>query len=152
MPVPTPHNEAKLGDIAKVVLMPGDPLRAKYVAEHYLEHPVCFNTVRNMFGYTGTLRGRRVSVMGHGMGIPSITLYAWELYNFYGVESIIRIGSAGGVAEDVHAVRDGVVKGKVGGVYFRNGNFILDDACALHCLISGVDLDGHLEIVGHAND
>ncbi|MBQ9346756.1 MAG: purine-nucleoside phosphorylase [Oscillibacter sp.] len=108
MPVPTPHNEAKEGDIAKVVLMPGDPLRAKYVAEHYLEHPVCFNTVRNMLGFTGTVKGRRVSVMGHGMGIPSITLYAWELYNFYGVESIIRIGSAGGLADDVK-LRDVII-------------------------------------------
>ena len=108
MPVPTPHNEAKQGDIAKIVLMPGDPLRARYVAEHYLEHPVCFNTVRNMLGYTGTLRGRRVSVMGHGMGIPSVSLYAWELYSFYGVESIIRIGSAGGLADDVK-VRDVII-------------------------------------------
>ena len=98
---PTPHNEAKNGDIAKIVLMPGDPLRAQYVAEHYLENPVRFNAVRNMFGFTGTYRGRRVSVMGHGMGIPSIALYAHELYSFYDVESIIRIGSAGGVSEDV---------------------------------------------------
>lgn len=96
---PTPHNAAKAGDIAKTVLMPGDPLRAKYVAEHYLENVVCFNTVRNMLGYTGTYKGRRVSVMGHGMGIPSVCLYAHELYAFYGVENILRIGSAGGIAE-----------------------------------------------------
>ncbi len=97
---PTPHNGAKAGDIAKAVLMPGDPLRAQYVAEHYLENPVCFNTVRNMLGFTGTYKGRRLSVMGHGMGIPSICLYAYELYQFYGVESIFRIGSAGGIAEE----------------------------------------------------
>lgn len=108
MTAPTPHNEARPGDIARAVLMPGDPLRAKYVAEHYLEDPVCFNTVRGMLGFTGTYRGRRLSVMGSGMGVPSIGLYAYELYQFYGVESILRIGSAGGVAEDVR-VRDVVI-------------------------------------------
>ena len=102
MAAPTPHNEAKVGDIAKVVLMPGDPLRAQYVAEHYLENPVCFNHVRNMLGFTGTYQGQRISVMGHGMGIPSVSLYAYELYSFYGVESIIRIGSAGGVGDNTH--------------------------------------------------
>ena len=95
-------------EIAKVVLMPGDPLRAKHVAEHYLENPVCFNTVRNMLGYTGTYKGKKISVMGHGMGVPSAGLYAYELYQFYGVESILRIGSAGGIGEDVK-VRDVVV-------------------------------------------
>ena len=94
--------------IAKIVLFPGDPLRAKTVAETYLEAPVCFNTVRNMLGFTGTYRGRRISVMGSGMGIPSATLYAHELFHFYGVESIIRIGSAGGVADGVH-LRDLVI-------------------------------------------
>ena len=92
---------AEEGVIAKAVLMPGDPLRAKFVAEHYLENPVCFNTVRNMLGYTGTYKGRKLSVMGHGMGVPSAGLYAHELYNFYGVDTIIRIGSAGGIGEDV---------------------------------------------------
>ena len=102
MAAPTPHNEAKVGDIAKIVLMPGDPLRAKYIAENYLENPVCFNHVRNMLGFTGTYQGKRISVMGHGMGIPSVSLYAYELYAFYGVESIIRIGSAGGISENTH--------------------------------------------------
>lgn len=97
----TPHNTAKLGDIAKTVLMPGDPLRAKVIAETFLENPVCFNTVRNMFGYTGTYKGVRVSVMGSGMGMPSIGIYSYELYNFFGVENIIRVGSAGGIAEGV---------------------------------------------------
>ena len=91
---------AEEGSIAKAVLMPGDPLRAKFVAEHYLENPVCFNTVRNMLGYTGTYKGRKLSVMGHGMGVPSAGLYAHELYNFYGVDTIIRIGSAGGIGEN----------------------------------------------------
>lgn len=95
-------------NIAKVVLFPGDPLRAKTVAETYLENPVLFNSVRNMYGYTGTYQGKRISVMGSGMGIPSATLYAHELFHFYGVEAIIRIGSAGGVAEDVK-LRDLVV-------------------------------------------
>ena len=105
---PTPHNSAKPGDIAKTVLMPGDPLRAKYIAETYLEDVTCFNTVRNMFGYTGTYKGKRVSVMGGGMGIPSIGIYSYELYSFYGVESIIRIGSAGGFTSSVKA-RDIVI-------------------------------------------
>ncbi len=87
--------------IAKVVLMPGDPLRAKYVAEHFLENPVCFNTVRNMLGYTGTYKGKKISVMGHGMGIPSLGIYATELYTQFGVDAIIRIGSAGGLTDDV---------------------------------------------------
>lgn len=106
--VPTPHNGAKAGDIAKTVLMPGDPLRAKFIAETYLTNPVCFNTVRNMLGYTGTYKGKPVSVMGGGMGIPSVGIYTYELFNFYDVENIIRIGSAGGIADNVH-VRDVVV-------------------------------------------
>lgn len=108
MATPSACNEAKPGEIAKAVLMPGDPLRAKYVAEHYLEDPKCFNTVRGMLGYTGLYKGKHISVMGHGMGVPSIGLYTYELYNFYDVDSIIRIGSAGGVGEDVR-VRDVVI-------------------------------------------
>lgn len=104
----TPHNAAKEGDIAKTVLMPGDPLRAKYIAENYLENVTCFNTVRNMFGYTGTYKGKKVSVMGGGMGMPSIGIYSYELYAFYGVEQIIRIGSAGGISDNVH-LRDLVI-------------------------------------------
>lgn len=95
-------------NIAKVVLFPGDPLRAKIVAETYLENPTLFNSVRNMYGYTGTYQGKRVSVMGSGMGIPSATLYAHELFHFYGVEAIIRIGTAGGLADGV-ALRDLIV-------------------------------------------
>lgn len=106
--VPTPHNGAKLGDIAKTVLMPGDPLRAKYIAENYLENVKCFNTVRNMLGFTGSYKGKPVSVMGGGMGMPSVGIYTYELFNFYDVDNIIRIGSAGGIADGVH-VRDLVV-------------------------------------------
>ena len=97
----TPHNSASMGDIAKTVLMPGDPLRARFIAETFLEDPVEFNSVRNMLGYTGTYKGKRVSVMGSGMGIPSISLYAYELYQFYGVENIIRIGSTGAYDKDL---------------------------------------------------
>ncbi|MBE5961700.1 MAG: purine-nucleoside phosphorylase [Lachnospiraceae bacterium] len=108
LPTPTPHNAAKPGDIAKTVLMPGDPLRAKFIAETYLEDVVCFNTVRNMFGYTGTYKGKKVSVMGGGMGMPSIGIYSYELFNFYDVDNIIRIGSAGGISDGVQ-LRDVVI-------------------------------------------
>lgn len=87
--------------IAKCVLMPGDPLRAKYIADHYLENPVLFNDVRNMLGYTGIYEGREVSVMGSGMGVPSSGLYAHELFTFFDVESIIRVGSAGALQDGV---------------------------------------------------
>lgn len=95
----TPHINAKKGDIAKVVLMPGDPLRAKFIADTFLEDVVQFNDVRNMFGYTGTYKGKKVSVMGSGMGMPSIGIYSYELYTEYDVEAIIRIGSAGSYSE-----------------------------------------------------
>ncbi|WP_418455320.1 purine-nucleoside phosphorylase [Allofournierella sp.] len=97
--MPTPHNRAENGQIAKTVLMPGDPLRAKFIAETFLEHPVLFNDVRGMLGYTGTYGGRPVSVMGSGMGMPSIGIYSYELFSRYGVENIIRIGSAGSYTE-----------------------------------------------------
>lgn len=96
------------GEIAKIVLMPGDPLRAKFVAEHFLEKAELFNTVRNMLGYTGLYKGKKISVMGSGMGVPSMGLYAFELYNFLDVEGIIRIGSAGGLAEETK-VRDLII-------------------------------------------
>lgn len=95
----TPHNKAKVGDIAKLVLMPGDPLRAKFIADTFLEDVVEFNTVRNMFGFTGTYNGNKISVMGSGMGMPSIGIYSYELFKFYGVEAIVRIGSAGSYTE-----------------------------------------------------
>lgn len=104
MSIPTPHNTAKKGDIAKKVLMPGDPLRAKYIAETYLDNPVCFNTVRNIFGYTGTYKGKEVSVMASGMGMPSIGIYSYELYHFYDVDQIIRIGSAGALQDNVNVM------------------------------------------------
>lgn len=88
-------------NIAKVVLFPGDPLRAKAIADQYLEDAICFNTVRNMLGFTGTYKGKRISVMGSGMGIPSACLYAMDLYNQFGVETIIRVGSTGALTDDV---------------------------------------------------
>lgn len=98
MSIPTPHITAKAGDFASTVLMPGDPLRAKFIAETYLKNIVCVNEVRGMLGYTGEYDGKRVSVMGSGMGMPSIGIYSFELFNYYGVDNIIRVGTAGGIA------------------------------------------------------
>lgn len=97
--LPTPHNAAVEGQIAELVLMPGDPLRAQHIAENYLQDVERFSAVRNMFGFTGSYQGHRVSVMGSGMGMPSMGIYSYELFNLYGVESIVRIGSAGGIGE-----------------------------------------------------
>lgn len=97
----TPHNQAKNGEIAKTVLMPGDPLRAKFIAETFLDNPVLVNSVRNVFAYTGEYKGKRVSVMASGMGMPSIGIYSYELYKFYDVENIIRVGSAGAYVDDL---------------------------------------------------
>ncbi|UHA75287.1 purine-nucleoside phosphorylase [Paenibacillus sp. 481] len=99
------HLEAKQGEIAEVVLMPGDPLRAKYIAETFLEDVTCYNTVRNMFGYTGTYKGKRISVQGSGMGIPSFSIYATELIKDYGCKTLIRVGTCGAIQQDVK-VRD----------------------------------------------
>ena len=101
MPVPTPHIAAKAGEIAKTVLMPGDPLRSKFIAETFLENPVLVNNVRGVQGYTGTWKGVPVTVMASGMGIPSIGIYSWELFNFYDVDNIIRVGSAGALADEL---------------------------------------------------
>ena len=108
IPVPTPHIEAKKGDFAKTVLMPGDPLRAKFIAETYLEDYKCVNQVRGMLGFTGTYKGKKVSVMASGMGMPSIGIYSYELFNGYDVENIIRVGTAGAIHEDLK-IRDIVI-------------------------------------------
>ena len=99
--MPTPHISAKPGDFADTVLLPGDPLRAAYIAEHHLQNAVCVTKVRNMFGFTGEYRGQRVSVMGSGMGIPSCSIYASELIDHYGVKRVIRVGTCGAVQEDL---------------------------------------------------
>jgi len=99
------HIEAKVGDIAETILLPGDPLRAKFIADTYLEDVVCYNQVRGMLGFTGTYKGRRISVQGSGMGIPSFAIYANELISEYGVKNLIRVGTCGGMQESVR-VRD----------------------------------------------
>ena len=104
----TPHISAELGDFAKTVLMPGDPLRAKFIAENFLENARLVNNVRGIQGYTGTYKGHKISVMASGMGMPSIAIYSYELYNHYNVENIIRVGTAGGMDFKVH-VRDVVL-------------------------------------------
>ena len=103
MSAPTPHITAKPGDFAKTVLMPGDPLRSEFIAKTYLENAVLVNDVRGVHGYTGTYRGKRVSVMASGLGQPSIGIYSYELYHFYDVENIIRVGSCGSFSPDLHA-------------------------------------------------
>ena len=105
---PTPHIEAKLGEIAKTVIMAGDPLRAKFMAEKYLDNPLQYNNVRGMLGYTGTYKGKKISVQGTGMGIPSIGIYSHELITEFGVKNLIRIGTAGSYQEDVK-IRDVVI-------------------------------------------
>lgn len=124
----TPHISAPAGAFAETVLMPGDPLRAKYIAETFLQDAQQVTAVRNMFGYTGTYQGKRISIMGHGMGIPSCSIYAKELITEYGVKNIIRVGSCGAVLDDVH-VRDVVIglgactDSKVNRVRFRDHDF-----------------------------
>ncbi len=105
---PTPHINAKPGDFGRTVLMPGDPLRSKFIAENFLTNPVLVNNVRGVQGYTGEYKGVKVSVMASGMGMPSIGIYSYELFNFFDVDNIIRVGSAGGMQENVH-VRDLVI-------------------------------------------
>ena len=116
--IPTPHITAKEGDFARTVLMPGDPLRARFIAETYFENPVLVNNTRSVQGDTGTYKGKRVSVMASGMGMPSIGIYSYELFNFYGVDNIIRVGTAGGIGDNVH-VRDVVM----GMSAYTNSNF-----------------------------
>ena len=124
----TPHIKATSADFAETVLMPGDPLRSKFVAENFLENARLVNNVRGIQGYTGTYRGVPVSVMASGMGMPSIGIYSYELYHFFGVESIIRIGSAGGLADDIQ-LRDVIIgmgactNSAFQDQYKRNGNY-----------------------------
>ncbi|MDO5357128.1 MAG: purine-nucleoside phosphorylase [Conchiformibius sp.] len=124
----TPHISAPAGAFADTVLMPGDPLRAQYIAETFLDNAEQITAVRNMYGYTGTYQGKRLSVMGHGMGIPSCSIYAKELITEYGVKNLIRVGSCGAVLDDVH-VRDVVIgmgactDSKVNRIRFRGHDF-----------------------------
>ena len=124
----TPHIESKKEDIAKVVLMPGDPLRAKYIAENFLEDAKLINTVRNMYGYTGKYKNRKVTVFASGMGIPSIGIYSYELYKFYDVEKIIRIGTCGSFNKDIKVLDVVLSSGAYCKSYFDE-------------LLDGVDID-----------
>lgn len=130
--VPTAHNSAHIGDIADVVLMPGDPLRAKYIAENFLENPVCFNEVRGMLGFTGMYKGKKVSVMGSGMGMPSMGIYAYELYKFYNVKKIIRIGSCGAYTDDLELLDTFLVERA-----YTEGNFALTFMNSTEHIMSG---------------
>ena len=134
--IPTPHITAKEGDFAKTVLMPGDPLRAKFIAEIFLENPVLVNNVRGVQGYTGAWQGKRVSVMASGMGIPAIGIYSYELYNFYGVEAIIRIGSAGMISQSLK-VRD-IVAGMSAYTNSGFGKQFGFDGCVAPCCDYGL--------------
>lgn len=139
----TPHNEANLGDIANVVLMPGDPLRAKYIADNFLDDVKLVNSVRNMFGYTGTYKGKKLSVFASGMGMPSMGIYSYELYKFYGVDSIIRIGSCGAYIKDL-SLFDIVLSEKC----YSEGNYAMtlnNDDC--HLVSSNAELNNVIEKV-----
>lgn len=139
----TPHNEAKLEDIASVVLMPGDPLRAKYIADNFLDDVKLINTVRNMFGYTGTYKGKKITVFASGMGMPSMGIYSYELYKIYGVETIIRIGSCGAYIKDLNLF-DIVLSENC----YSEGNYALtlnNDDC--HLVSSNQELNNVIEKV-----
>lgn len=137
----TPHNEANKGDFAKTVIMPGDPLRAKYIAENFLDDYKLVNQVRGMFAYTGTYKGKEISIMAHGMGMPSVGIYSYELFKFYDVENIIRIGSCGGYKPELKLF-DIVLSENV----FSEGNYALtlnNDDC--HIVSSSKELNSIIE-------
>ena len=137
----TPHNEANKGDFAKTVIMPGDPLRAKYIAENFLDDYTLINQVRGMFAYTGTYKGKEISVMAHGMGMPSVGIYSYELFKFYDVENIIRIGSCGGYIPELKLF-DIILSESV----FSEGNYALtlnNDDC--HIVNSNKKLNSIIE-------
>lgn len=140
--IPTPHITAKPGDFAPTVLMPGDPLRSKFIAETFLENTVLVNNVRGVHGYTGTYNGKKVSVMASGMGMPAIGIYSYELFNFYGVESIIRIGSAGMISQklkvrDIVAGMSAYTNSSFGKQFGFDGN--LAPSCDFELLMKAVE-------------
>lgn len=137
----TPHNEANIGDIAKTVVMPGDPLRAKFIAENFLDNYKLVNQVRGMYAYTGTYKGKEITVMAHGMGMPSVGIYTYELFKIYGVENIIRIGSCGGYKPELKLF-DIILTENV----FSESNYALtlnNDNC--HIVSSNSDLNSIIE-------
>ena len=144
----TPHNEANLGDIAKTVIMPGDPLRAKYIAENFLDDYRLVNSVRGMYAYTGTYKGKEITIMASGMGIPSMGIYSYELYKFYNVENIIRIGSCGSFKPDFKLF-DIVLSSQT----FSEGNFALtlnNENC--HIVPSSVELNNIISNTAKENN
>ncbi len=141
----TPHINAPEGAIAKTVLMPGDPLRAKYIADTFLKDVVQFNEVRNMFGYTGYYNGKRISVMGSGMGMPSIGIYSYELYSVFGVERIIRIGSCGAYSPDLELYDTLLVTA----AYSESSYALVQSGCKEDCLPSSPELDAELEKIAN---
>ncbi len=144
----TVHNEANKEDIAKVVIMPGDPLRAKYIAENFLEEYKLVNSVRNIFAYTGFFNGKKVTIMASGMGMPSMGIYCYELYKFYDVEAIIRIGSCGAYVEGVNLLETLLVDGS-----YTTGNFALNyDGKDEHYIKADEDLNNLLENVASKLD
>ena len=139
--MPTPHNNANINDIAKTVIMPGDPLRAKYIAENFLDNYKLVNQVRGMYAYTGTYKGKEITVMAHGMGMPSVGIYTYELFKIYGVENIIRIGSCGGYKPELKLF-DIILTENV----FSESNYALtlnNDNC--HIVSSNSDLNSIIE-------
>lgn len=140
--IPTPHITAKAGDFAKTVLMPGDPLRSKFIAETYLQDAQLVNNVRGVQGYTGYYKEKKVSVMASGMGMPSIGIYSYELFHFYGVENILRIGSAGMISQslqvqDIVAGISAYTNSSFGAQYGFHGN--LAPACSFELLKAAVE-------------
>lgn len=139
----TPHNEANLGDIAPVVLMPGDPLRAKYIAENFMTDVKLVNSVRNMYGYTGNYKGKRITVFASGMGMPSMGIYCYELYKFYNVEKIVRIGSCGAYSKDLNIFDTILVDNS-----YTEGNFAHSfDGTECHLVNADAELNSVIEQV-----
>ena len=151
----TPHNSANPGDIAESILLPGDPLRAKVIAETFLSDIVCFNSVRNMLGYTGTYKGKPVSVMGTGMGMPSIGIYSYELIHFYGVKNLIRVGSCGSIAKnvrigDIVMAQGACTNSSYALQYGLNGTFsAIASYDLLHKAVKSAEAHGYPYVVGN---
>ena len=146
--MPTPHNEAKLGDIAKTVIMPGDPLRAKYISENFLENPKLVNQVRGIYAYTGKYKGKEVTIMASGMGMPSMGIYSYELYKFYDVQNIIRIGSCGAYIPELKLF-DIILSENV----YSESNYALtlnNDNC--HIISSSDELNNSIKISSKKSD
>jgi purine-nucleoside phosphorylase len=153
MNIPTAHiNCADINDIAKTVIMPGDPLRAKFIAENFLTDYKQINNVRNMFGYTGTYKGKKVTVMGSGMGMPSIGIYSYELYAFYGVETIIRVGSAGSYSADLNLfdivlVKDAYSESTFAGIVTGEETNVLPASSEVNDLVKASAKNLNIEII-----